>query len=99
MSNVVVTLAGADSPGEHLQLAALTTLGACFFLWAGRKQRRTGRSIIAPSETIRVADVLIPPTAPTRGRRVAGCAWIVVGSVFVVPAVFNTVAAIYELLG
>lgn len=94
-----MTLAGADSPGEHLQLAAFTAAAAVFFIWVGRRQRSTGRSLIAPDETMRTADRLVPPPAPTRGHRTAGCVWIGVGGVFVLPAVFNFVAAIRGLIG
>jgi hypothetical protein len=99
MSYMAVTLAGADSPGEHLQLAVFTAAAAVFFIWMGRRQRRTGRSIIAPNETMRSADTLIPPPPPSRGYRTAGCAWIAVGGIFTLPAAFNFVAAVYELFG
>lgn len=99
MSYVTVTLAYADSPSEHLQLAAFTAMAAVVFIWLGRRQRRTGRSLIAPNETVRVGNRLIPPPPPSRGRRVAGTGWIVVGSIFVLPAVFNFVAAIHALVG
>ncbi|MFH0179565.1 hypothetical protein ACIA6D_04640 [Streptomyces cacaoi] len=96
---MAVTLAGADSPGEHLQLAAFTAAAAVFFIWVGRRQRSTGRSLIAPNETTRTADRLVPPPPPTRGHRTAGCVWIGVGGIFVLPAVFNVVAAIRGLIG
>lgn len=99
MSCMAVTLAGADSPGEHLQLAAFTAAAAVFFIWVGRRQRRTGRSLIAPNETMRTADRLVSPPPPTRGHRAAGCVWIGVGSIFILPAVFNIVAAIRGLIG
>ncbi|MDQ0585481.1 hypothetical protein [Streptomyces rishiriensis] len=99
MSYVAVTLAGADSPGEHLQLAAFTAMAAVVFIWVGRRQRRTGRSLLAPSETMRAGDRLIHPSPPSRGHRTAGCVWIGVGCVFVLPAVFNVVAAIHGLIG
>jgi hypothetical protein len=94
-----MTLAGADSPGEHLQLAVFTGIAAALFIWLGRRQRRTGRSIIAPSETVRTVDTLIPPQPPSRGYRAAGCAWIGVGGLFALPAVFNFVAAVYKFFG
>ncbi|MET7385612.1 hypothetical protein ACFYPT_29410 [Streptomyces sp. NPDC005529] len=96
---MAVTLAGADTPGEHLQLAAFTAMAAVVFIWLGRRQRSTGRSLIAPSETMRTADRLIPPPAPSRGHRTAGCMWIGVGGIFVLPAVFNLLVAIHELIG
>lgn len=99
ISHMAVSLAGADSPGEHLQLAVFTTMAAACFIWLGRRQRRTGRSLIAPNETMRTTDTLIPPPPPSRGYRIAGCAWIGVGGVFVLPAVFNFVAAVHELFG
>ena len=99
MSYMAVTLAGADSATEHLQLAAFTAMAAVVFIWLGRRQRRTGRSLIAPNETIRVGDRLIQPSPPSRGHRTAGCVWIGVGGIFVLPAVFNVVAAIRQLIG
>ncbi|MFC9805547.1 hypothetical protein [Streptomyces griseoaurantiacus] len=99
MSYRAVTLAGADSPSEHLQLAAFTAMAAVVFIWLGRRQRRTGRSLLAPNETMRAGDRLIQPPPPSRGYRTAGCVWIGVGGVFVLPAVFNVVAAIHELIG
>ncbi|MFD9203858.1 hypothetical protein ACFWDP_37020, partial [Streptomyces anthocyanicus] len=59
----------------------------------------TGRSLIAPDETMRAGDRLVQAPPPSRGHRTAGCAWICVGAVFVLPAVFNTVAAIHQLIG
>ncbi len=94
-----MTLAGADTPGEHLQLAAFTAVAAAFFIWVGRKQRRTGRGAFIPGRTVRVGDSLIPPRPSTRVQRGAGCAYIVFGCIFVLPAVVNTGMAIYELLG
>ncbi|MGW2740959.1 hypothetical protein [Streptomyces sp. NPDC001450] len=94
---MAVTLAGADTPGGHLQLAAFTAMAAVLFIWLGRRQRRTGRSLIAPNETMRTADRLIPPPPPSRGHRTAGFMWIGVGGIFVLPAVFNLLAAIHEL--
>ena len=94
----MITLAGADSPGEHLQLAAFTAVAAAFFIWVGRKQRRTGRGAFMPDSTVRAADLLIPPLPPRRGQRVAGCAYIVFGGLFVLAAVVNTGMAISELL-
>ncbi|WP_345943780.1 hypothetical protein [Streptomyces sp. SID3212] len=91
--------ATADSPGEHLQLAAFTAAAAVLLIWVGRRQRRTGRGVIASDETIRTPDRLIPPSLPTRGHRTAGCALIVLGAIFALPAVFNTVAAIHGLVG
>ena len=99
MSHMVVTLAGADTPGEHLQLAAFTAMAATVFIWLGRRQRRTGRNALAASETMRTADRLVPPPPPSRGHRTAGCVWIGVGAVFLLPAVFNVAAAIHELIG
>ncbi|GAA4001816.1 hypothetical protein GCM10022232_45530 [Streptomyces plumbiresistens] len=99
VSFVAVTLAAADSPGEHLQLAAFTAAAAVVFIWMGRRQRRTGRSLIAPNETMRTADRLVSPPPPSRGYRTAGCAWIGFGSLFILPAVFNVVAAIRGLIG
>ncbi|MDO0932875.1 hypothetical protein QQY66_14655 [Streptomyces sp. DG2A-72] len=96
---MAVTLAGADSPGEHLQLAAFTAAAAVCFTWVGRRQRGTGRSLIAPNETMRTADRLVSPPPSTRGHRAAGCVWIGVGGIFVLPAVFNIVAAIRGLIG
>jgi hypothetical protein len=99
MPHTAMTLAGADTAGEHLQLAAFTTLAAVFFIWAGRKQRRTGRSFIAPDETMRTTDRLIPPPPPSGGYRTSGCALIVFGGIFPLPAAFNFIAAINELIG
>jgi hypothetical protein len=99
MSYMAMTLAGAESPGEHLELAVFTAIAATLFIWLGRRQRRTGRSLFAPNETLRTVDTLIPPPAPSRGYRAAGCAWIGVGGVFTVPAVFNFVAAVYKFFG
>ncbi|MGW3290338.1 hypothetical protein ACWDR3_37460 [Streptomyces sp. NPDC001002] len=96
---LAMTLAGADSPGEHLRLAAFTAAAATVFIWLGRKQRSSGRSLIAPSETMRTTDRLIPPPEPSRGYRTYGCALIGVGGVFVLPAVFNFAVAMHELLG
>jgi hypothetical protein len=48
---------------------------------------------------MRAGDRLIQPPPPSRGYRTAGCVWIGVGGVFVLPAVFNVVAAIHELIG
>ncbi|MEU6323066.1 hypothetical protein [Streptomyces sp. NPDC047009] len=98
VSYITVTLAGADSPGEHLQLAVFTAAAAVVFMWMGRRQRRTGRSLIVPDKTVRIADRLVPPPPLSRGHRTAGCAWIVFGSIFVLPAVFNIVAAIHGLI-
>ncbi|MEU0947845.1 hypothetical protein ABZ379_34850 [Streptomyces canus] len=95
---MAVTLAGADTPGEHLQLAAFTAMAAIVFIWLGRRQRSTGRNVLAPSETMRSADRLVPPPAPSRGHRRAGCVWIAVGGVFLLLAVFNLLAAIHELI-
>ncbi|MET7290537.1 hypothetical protein [Streptomyces sp. NPDC005573] len=95
---MAVALAGADSPGEHLQLAAFTAMAAGVFIWLGRRQRRTGRGLAAPSETMRAGDRLIQPPPPSRGYRIAGGVWIGVGSIFVLPAVFNLVAAIGQLV-
>ncbi|MFD8816925.1 hypothetical protein ACFV23_36920, partial [Streptomyces sp. NPDC059627] len=39
------------------------------------------------------------PEPPTRARRGLGCAWMVFGGIFLLPAVFNTAAAVRELLG
>lgn len=99
MLYMAVTLAGADSPSEHLQLAAFTAMAAVVFIWLGRRQRRTGRSLVAPNETMRAGDRLIQPPPPSRGYRTAGCVWIGVGGIFVLPAVFNVVAAIRQLIG
>jgi hypothetical protein len=99
VSFLAVTLAGADSPGEHLQLAAFTSLSAAVFILLGRRQRRTGRSLVAPDETMRAGDRLVQPPPPSSGRRTAGCLWIGVGAVFAVPAVFNFVAAIHGITG
>lgn len=99
MSYIAVTLAGADSPGEHLQLAAFTAMAAVFFIWVGRRQRHTSRSLIAPNETMRTADRLVAPPPPSRSHRTAGCVWIGVGGVFILPTVFNAVAAIQGLIG
>ncbi|MDQ0775266.1 hypothetical protein QF026_003732 [Streptomyces aurantiacus] len=96
---MAMTLAGADSPSEHLQLAAFTALVAVVFIWLGRRQRRTGRGLLAPNEMMRVGDQLIQPPPPSRGHRAAGGVWIGVGGVFVLPAVFNVVAAIRQLIG
>jgi drug/metabolite transporter superfamily protein YnfA len=94
-----VTLAGADTPVEHLQLSAFTAVAAVVFIWLGLRQRRTGRSALAPGEVMRTTDRLIPPTPPSRGQRAAGCMWIGFGGVFILPAVFNFLAAIHELIG
>lgn len=94
-----MTLAGADSPSEHLQLAAFTAMAAVVFISLGRRQRRTGRNLIAPNETMRADDRLIQPPPPSPGHRTAGRMWIGVGGVFVLPAVFNFVAAIHQLIG
>ena len=99
MSYVAVTLAGADTPGEHLQLAAFTAMAAVFFIWLGRRQRSTGRNALAQTETMRAADRLIPPPTPSRGYRTGGCMYIVIGCVFALPAVFNLLAAILALVG
>ncbi|MFD7897233.1 hypothetical protein [Streptomyces sp. NPDC059743] len=99
MSYMAVTLAVADSLGEHLKLAAFTTMAAVVFIWLGLRQRRTGRGLLAPKETVRVADRLVPPSPPSRGHRAFGCLWIVTGSIFAVPAVINFAAAVRELLG
>ncbi|WP_234367421.1 MULTISPECIES: hypothetical protein [Streptomyces] len=95
---MAVTLAGADSPSQHLQLAAFTAMAAVVFIWLGRRQRRTGRSLVAPNETVRAGDRLIQPPPRSRGYRTAGCVWIGVGGIFVLPAVFNIVAAIHEIM-
>jgi hypothetical protein len=97
LSYVAVTLAGADTPGEHLQLAAFTAMAAIVFIWLGRRQRSTGRNLFAPSETMRAGDRLIPAPPPSRGHRRAGWVWIVFGCIFLLPAVFNLLAAIREL--
>ncbi|WP_369390651.1 hypothetical protein AB5J72_25650 [Streptomyces sp. CG1] len=99
MSYVTVALAGADSPSEHFQLAAFTAMAAVVFIWLGRRQRSTGRSLIAPNETMRAGDRLIQPPLPSRGHRIAGRMWIGFGGIFVLPAVFNVVAGIHELIG
>jgi hypothetical protein len=99
VSHTVVALARADSPSEHFQLAAFTAMSAVVFIWLGRRERRTGRHLLAPSETVRVGDRLIPPPPPSRGRRIAGRVWITVGGLFVLPAVLNAAAAVKELIG
>ncbi|MFE0633176.1 hypothetical protein ACFW3D_40380 [Streptomyces sp. NPDC058864] len=99
MSYVATTLASAETPAEHLQLAVFTTMAAAFFIWTGRRQRRTGRSVIAPNETMRTVDTLVPPWPPSRGNRLAGCFWIGLGGVFTLPAIFNFVAAAYKFFG
>nr|WP_307676154.1 hypothetical protein [Streptomyces sp. V4I2] len=76
-----------------------TAAAAVVFIWMGRRQRRTGRSPIAPNETMRTADRLVSPPPPSRGYRTAGCGWIGFGSLFILPAVFNVVAAIRGLIG
>ncbi|MFI0242035.1 hypothetical protein [Streptomyces sp. NPDC016845] len=91
-------LAAADSPGEHLQLAAFTAACAFFFIGWGRRQRRTGRSLIAQTETVQVGNQLVPPPPASRLRRAAGTEYIVAGGVFVIPAVFNFAAAIHALV-
>ena len=95
MSYLAVDLAGASTPGEHLQLAAFTAAVAAVALWMGLRQRRTGRTL--------AADVFErmgrEPEPPTRARRGLGCAWMVFGGIFLLPAVFNTAAAVRELLG
>ncbi|MFF4030828.1 hypothetical protein ACFYZ2_13870 [Streptomyces sviceus] len=99
MSYVAVTLAGADTPGEHLQLAAFTAMAAVFFIWLGRRQLSTGRHALVHNETMRSADRLIPPPPPSRGYRTGGRVYIVVGCVFLLPAVFNIVFAILGVVG
>ncbi|MEU0408089.1 hypothetical protein ABZ307_09730 [Streptomyces griseorubiginosus] len=98
MSNVVMTLAGAETPGEHLQLAVFTAAVAVLFMGLGVRQRRTGRHALAHSETMRTADRLVPPPAPSRRHRTAGLLWIGFGCVFLLPAVVNLVLAIRELI-
>ncbi|MFI1355174.1 hypothetical protein ACH4TV_16630 [Streptomyces sp. NPDC020898] len=98
IATMTVTLAGANSPGEHLQLALFTTASAVLFIWLGRRQRRTGRSFAMPDRTISVGGALVPPQPPRRVHRITGCAAIVFGGIFVLPAVYNFVAAVYELL-
>ncbi|MGW0145881.1 hypothetical protein ACWDVU_09780 [Streptomyces sp. NPDC003333] len=100
MPYLAVPLAAvAGTPGEHLQLAAFTAVAAAFFLWLGRRQRSTGRNLLTSGETMRTADRLIPPAPPSRGHRAAGLLWIGVGGIFVLPAVFNLVAAIRGFFG
>ncbi|MET9493412.1 hypothetical protein [Streptomyces sp. NPDC006552] len=99
MSYVRVAGDFAESAGEHLQLALFTAGSAALLIWVGLRQRRTGRRLFAPTETMRTEDRLVPPAPVSRGRRAAGTAWIVVGSVFALPAVFNLIAAINSLVG
>ncbi|MFE3855736.1 hypothetical protein ACFXPN_31950 [Streptomyces griseorubiginosus] len=98
MSYVAMTLAGAETPGEHLQLAAFTAAAAVLFIGLGRRQWRTARHALAHSETMRTADRLVPPPAPSRRHRTAGVLWIGFGCVFLLPAVVNLVLAIRELI-
>ncbi|MFD4605443.1 hypothetical protein ACFWPQ_46470 [Streptomyces sp. NPDC058464] len=117
MSYLAVALAGADTPGEHLQLAAFTAAVAAGALWTGLRQRRTGRTLTddifvrmgltqrrtgrahgASTEPMRIGDFAREPEPPSRARRGLGCAWMVFGGIFLLPAVFNTAAAIRELL-
>lgn len=93
-----MTLAGADSSGEHLQLAAFTATAAVFFIWLGRRQRRTGRSFVVPDKAVKVGGTLIQPPSPRRVHRATGCVAIGFGGIFLLPAVFNLVAAVYGLL-
>ncbi|MGW7539951.1 hypothetical protein ACWGKQ_02360 [Streptomyces sp. NPDC054770] len=118
MSYLAVSLAGADTPGEHLQLAAFTAAVAAVALWMGRRQRRTGRTLTADvfertgltrphtgrapgtsTAPMRIGDFAREPEPPTRARPGLGCAWMVFGGIFLLPAVFNTAAAVRELLG
>ncbi|MBW8798001.1 MAG: hypothetical protein JF597_31785 [Streptomyces sp.] len=109
MSYLAVDLAGADTPGEHLRLAAFTAVVAAVALWMGRRQRRTGRTLTADAfGRTRLTQRLgggapggsgREPAPPTRTRRVLGCAWMLFGGIFLLPAVFNTAAAVRELLG
>ena len=98
MSYVAMTLAGAETPGEHLQLAVFMAAAAVLFTGLGRRQRRTGRHPLVQSETMRTADRLVAPPAPSRRHRTAGCLWIGFGCVFLLPAVVNLVLAIRELI-
>lgn len=94
-----MTLAGAETPGEHLQLAVFTGAFAVVFIGLGWRQRRTGRHALAHSETMRAVDRLVPPPAPSRGYRTTGNLSIGFGCLFLLPALFNLVVAIRELIG
>lgn len=99
MSYVVVSLAGAETPGEHLQLAVFTAAAAVVFIGLGWWQRHTGRLAPAHSETMRAVDRLVPPPAPSRPYRTTGGLLIGFGCLFLLPALFNLVVAIRELIG
>ena len=93
-----MTLAGAETPGEHLQLAVFTAAVAVLFIGLGLRQRRTGRHALAHSETMRTADRLVPPPEPRPRHRRAGSLWIAFGCVFLLPAGVNLALAIRELI-
>ncbi|MEU5040839.1 hypothetical protein [Streptomyces griseorubiginosus] len=97
MSYVVVTLAGAETPGEHLQPAVFTAAAAVLFIGLGWRQLRTGRHALAHGETMRAVDRLVSPSAPSRMHRTTGYVWIGFGCLFLLPALFNLVVAIREL--
>ncbi|WP_141205822.1 hypothetical protein [Streptomyces griseorubiginosus] len=98
MSYVVVTLAGAETPGEHLQPAVFTAAVAVLFIGLGWRQLRNGRHAVAPGETVRAVDRLVPPSAPRRMHRTTGGLLAGFGCLFLLPALFNLVVAIRELI-
>ncbi|MCB5167415.1 hypothetical protein LG634_21605 [Streptomyces bambusae] len=92
------TLAATASPGEHLQAAGMCLMAAVVCIWAGRRQRRTGRHFFAAQETVRVGHALVSPPAPTRGNRVRGRIWAGLGWFFVVPFVVQLSLAIRQIV-
>ncbi|MFF4329749.1 hypothetical protein ACFYZT_24990 [Streptomyces sp. NPDC001591] len=95
--HLAATLAATASPGKHLATAGACLMGAVCFIWVGRRQQRTGRSLFAPDETVRVGTTLVEPPRPTRGNRVAGRIWAGVGWFFVLPFTVQLALAVHRL--
>ncbi|NEC84740.1 hypothetical protein G3I71_02410 [Streptomyces sp. SID12501] len=98
MATIAMTHSGANTPGEHFQLAAFTAAAAVLVIWLGRRQRRTGRSFIFTDKAVRIGGTLIQPPPPSRWNRAIGCIGIGVGGFFILSAVVNLAMALHGLL-
>ena len=83
-----------SSPETYFQTAAFCLVVAVTLIAVGRHQRRTGRSIFNPDRPVRVAGVLLPEAAPSKGKRVTGRFYFFLGCFLIFGVVVNVINGI-----
>ncbi|MFC8827647.1 hypothetical protein ACFT9I_20165 [Streptomyces sp. NPDC057137] len=85
------TAAELSPPETYFQTAGFCLLVAVVLIWIGRTQRRTGRGVFSPDKSVRVGDALVAESPPSKGKRMAGRVYLVIGWFVLLGAVVNLV--------